>query len=449
MHGKRFGALIALVVGASCQRAAVPAHPVTRAVAPYEQKNIGPAIVQAWELDLAGQRDQARPILERVVATLAAKRQVGLGATNRGTLVAGGKFVVVSSPAGVMLICDVATGKVVGTAEHGVNVAPIKGTSLFVSSEATADLVIREAPSGKVLQRFEHTSGHAASDDGSVLVVSVPDAVVAYDLRTQKLTQRIALASGATAVDLILGDHATAVTAVMSGESVGITYELRTGEEIVRQPWHFDSGPPAFSPDGKTIALAGNAPRDERSDVVRLVDRATKKTIASSRACDYPTGFAFSPDGKYLAVGRLRQVCIFKVTGLRLLAKTPELRPGWRGGDDLQNTDVRVIDDLVFAETADGTVGVFTLPGAKKLFVGRGEVFRMGGKPVVAVEEPPELVSIAHGGSISRRVMTDEERERPWSVDDDADDVSDAVFARIDPYVCRIGDRLLPRLACD
>lgn len=447
MDGKTSCALVALAACAACYRASVTSPPAPR-VPPFNEHQLGSAIARVWELEIAGQQEQARPILARVVATLSAKGERGLGPTNFGTLVAGGKLVIVHSPAGIMLLCDVASGRVVGTTKHGVNVEPIQGTSLFVTSEADADLVVRQAPSGKLLQRFEHRSGSATLENGGLLVVSVPDAIVAYDTRKLAITRRIALAPNSPASDVFLGDHGTAVTAVMSDDSVAVTYELQRGQEIVRQPWYVDSGPPAFSPDGKTIALVGDAPPDDRSNEIRLVDRTTKKTLASSHACAYPTSFAFSRDGKYLAVGRLRQVCIFTVPGLRLVAKTPELRPGWPG-DDLQHTDVRIIDDLVFAQTADGTIGVFTLPGAKQLFLGRGQIFRVGGKPVVATEEPAELVSIAAGGSISRRALTDAERERPWSIDDDASDAPDAVLARIDPYVCRIRDRLLPRSACD
>src|SRR5262249_4160611 len=154
---------------------------------------------------------------------------------------------------------------------------------------------------------------------------------------------------------------------------------------------------PAFSPDHKTIALVADHKDREWSNDVRLVDRATRKTLATSSACGgVPSSFAFSADGKYLAAGDVRRAGIFYGKHLNLLAKTPEIRPSFRD-DDLQDTHVSFVHNLLVAVTGDGTAGIYTVPGMKKRFLERGLLVELGGEPRVATEDD-DIVSIGADG---------------------------------------------------
>ncbi len=332
--------------------------------------------------------------------------------------------------------------------------APIAHTHLFVTDEAEA-LVLREAPSGTVVQRFEDTSAHAVAADGSVVLVAVPGALVAYDTSTRAIRQRIALAPGTSAHWLHLDSSGTAVTAMQSGDDkenqTVVTYDLRTGQALLTHPYDGLGGrpQPAFSPDGQTMAAIDDQEIQHRYGV-KLVDRATQKTLATSTDWIGPTSFAFSATGKYLAVGGPRAACIFAVPGLRLVATTPTLRPPMRD-DDAQDTDVQVADNLLYAATIDGTVGVFTVPGGQTLFIERGFLVHMAGKLRV-VTESHEVLAVAANGAVSRRPLTTAERARntgPYALDDSQTPSDPAAFLRIGPHVCRIHEWLLPRAACD
>jgi hypothetical protein len=412
---------------------------------------LAPTIAEAWEFEIAWWPDLASPILARVMAALAPdKGTIGLGDAVYGKLIADGKLVALSSPAENVLVFDAATGMITGIARlheaaHGFSIVPVKKTELFLTYELGDALVVREALTARAVIRFEHVpngSAFAAADDGSVLVVAVRDELVVYDLKTRKITRRSAVPH---ALGVSLGNNGKSIIAEV-GE-VSIVYDTQTGQELARQPQAWYLGQPAFAPDGKTIALVADRKDNDWNKGVRLVDRATRNTLATSSACGgSPSSLSFSADGKYLAVGDIRRACILDAKSLKLVAQTPEIRSGAGPGDDLQHTRVSFVHHLLVAATDDGTVGIYTVPGMKKRFNERGFLVQISGKPVVATEDQ-HIVSIAADGSLSRRAMTPKERARGGG--DEDGEPSDAVWHRIDPNVCRVRDWLLPRAACD
>ncbi len=60
---------------------------------------------------------------------------------------------------------------------------------------------------------------------------------------------------------------------------------------------------------------------DERARVVRLSDRITDKTIATSTACAPAVSTTFDSTGKRLAVAGAAALCVLEVPSLRLLQR--------------------------------------------------------------------------------------------------------------------------------
>lgn len=340
-----------------------------------------------------------------VPRSVAPRPSHGLGAAF-GTLVADGAYVVLRSSE-MTLLADTTSGAITSTTlPYAVSVEPIPGTPLFVTHELEA-LVLREAPTGNTLERFVGAQEPAISN--GLLLVAVPGEIIAYDVHARAVTRRIPTPN-AWASDLAILDRALSATVTFDDSTIEppstqITYDLTTGAELLRQYASYDVGPPAFS-KGRIAATV--TPRGyDRPDDIRLVDRQTRKTLATSSACDYPTSFAFSEDGRYLAVGQLLRVCIFDTTGskLRLVARTPPLRTSGPG-DDLQDTTVRIANGTLYAESGDGTSATYRVPSGKPL--------------TTPTQTEPPIV-----------------------------EVPDAIMERVGRHVCHLDGRLLPRAACD
>jgi len=144
-------------------------------------------------------------------------------------------------------------------------------------------------------------SAVVASADRSLRVVALPDKRELRRLTFTEIPAAVALSpSGAL---LAVG-----------GFGFLDLYELATGKQVahVADPiGHLSINALAFSPDGKTLAAAGDAGR------VKLFDGATAKELrAISGLSKIVNAVAFAPDGKALAVAGVDDaVSLFAVSG--------------------------------------------------------------------------------------------------------------------------------------
>lgn len=196
------------------------------------------------------------------------------------------------------------------------------------------------------------------------------------------------------------GNHLGPITAI-SGDARG-RYAVTVSEDKTARVWELASGqlsqvlrPPigeeslgalyavTMSPDGSTVAVAGNSAFDGSTHAVYLFDRQTgairnKGTITGMQAPVLK--LSWSGDGRYLAVGLRQQ-------GLRVFRTAPEL--GFEGEDVEFNDGVSGMDF-----SRDGRLVVAARDGALRLYrVGKGvqRLLRQrapGGTPLSMVFSP-------------------------------------------------------------
>ncbi len=217
-------------------------------------------------------------------------------------------------------------------------------------------------------------------------------------------------------------------------------------------PAPFDASPPSYSSDGKLLAYGYRWATDTaQGGKTLLVDRATRKTIATSSAIGYPTATRFSKSGKLLLVGELRKLSILEVPSLRVLASTGFLRASSSIDDDLQNvSDIEIVgnDAAFWASTADGTSAVFRLPAGTLVWKGRGErsIDTAGVQRFLDRAEKNQLVTIDAKLAVTTRALTQAEIDAPYPTLDDPR--AEKLRSALEGTVCTLRERVFPLAAC-
>ena len=180
--------------------------------------------------------------------------------------------------------------------------------------------------------------------------------------------------------------------------------------------------------------------------------------MRSTSSCGFAQGTAFSRDGRWLAVGDLRRACLFALPSLRLVARTPFIRPRWPVDDDLQNLSALEFlegDTVLFVRTSDGSAGLARIPQGTFFWKGRGEL-RAGATPgthaVLDQADGQIIVAIGPGQQARAGALDAAERELGAPIKGLAADPSvadQAMRKELQTFVCQIGPWLFPLPACD
>ncbi len=237
------------------------------------------------------------------------------------------------------------------------------------------------------------------------------------------------------------------------------SYDVDSGVSIGRFGGVFTPGPER-SGNGRWAVVSDESfdAAGNRASETWLVDLETKKTVARSHACDFPTEHAFSDDGKLVAVGDLRRACVLRVPQLTLVARTGFVRKQGFIDDDLQD-----ISGLWFSDsgrrlamtTSDGSFGLFRVKTGRSVFLGRGRpVFSLTSSDILLVD-PNEnrLITLDDGFQKAARTLSEDESygnapipEIPVGADFDNDNARANEMAR--RQVCHVGPWLLPKSDC-
>lgn len=173
----------------------------------------------------------------------------------------------------------------------------VVGLGLLVSTQVAS---AAERISAVAVAR-DGKSAVVASADRSVRVVSLPDKRELRRLSFTEIPAAVALSPSGALV-------------AVGGFGFLDLVELATGKQLAHLAdpiGHLSINALAFSPDGKTLAAAGDAGR------VKLYDGATAKELrAISGLSKIVNAVAFAPDGKTLAVAGVdNAVSLFAVSG--------------------------------------------------------------------------------------------------------------------------------------
>ena len=273
-----------------------------------------------------------------------------------------------------------------------------------------------------------------------------------WDVQARKRKVRIQHTSS-SAMTLSLADGERVV--VGSGSGGGSAWSTATGEHLFDFPGSSGTmASLALSTDGHYAAWGG-ADFDKSPPVgtTTLFDRQAKKVIATSHVSHYPTGFAFAPNGKWLAAGDLRKACLLTVPRLSLVACSAEVRPHAGFDDDLQDA----WSTFVAASTA---VVIVTGDGSALVASSTHHDDDLE-RPRRGVRRRRRLgVPRRHRQSRSLRDWTQRRVERtqarrissrprrcPETHPTEA--AHAALLDRLDAVTCHVGDRVFPLAACD
>ena len=246
-------------------------------------------------------------------------------------VLADGKMAAVSDygksgdPGRLVLLIDLATGKVVSRVDIGAGSRPhglkaLRDGRLLVTAEGTRELVVVDPMAGKVTQRIP-TGGQV-----SHMVAASPDGRRAYVA---------SLGSGAVSViDLKPGKAVTQVPTGKGAEGIDVT------------------------PDGREIWVAN---RD--ANTVSIIDAKLLQVVFTIRAPEFPIRVKFTPDGRRALVSYTGSGDV----GVYDVATRAEIKRIPIGRDAVEGTQSRVFQKRF--GTSPAPVGIFISPDGKRAWV--------------------------------------------------------------------------------
>jgi WD40 repeat protein len=219
-----------------------------------------------------------------------------------------GKIVVVSKERSAACLLETATGKEIGeVAGARSDEAAFSADGKTVALRATRrdQVILYKVGDGTELRRWPEGAGTRVDARGR----PVPP-------RRGEQIDGVALSPDAKVA-------AAAFAGTRNLEGLVRFWDTATGKELRSLGWSGASfGGMAFSPDGRVLALAGG------KSGLRVWDVATGRELWDHRPShrNAPSGFAFSPDGKWLATGHAGLVRLWDVATGRELLPAPEQR---------------------------------------------------------------------------------------------------------------------------
>ncbi len=224
-------------------------------------------------------------------------------------------------------------------------------------------------------------------------------------------------------------------------------FDADTGSERGAWPDRLGSGVPDFAPDGRLLAVADAATND-----TQVVDVATGKTVARSRACPGSIGAAFTRSGSVLAVSARTGACGFELPSLRLRWRvTLQTEKAWESIDYHNDLSIAgfVGDDAAAVVTSSqgSRVAVIGLASGRVLFDGCGDYVPETGAILTCIEGGQSaVITFDRRASLHRRALS--EAERRGVIPELGRAPENAMCALADAAACRVGDWIVPASAC-
>ncbi len=464
----RLGVMVALCL-VGCGSAPSPrAHVVV--LQPVTQHPTPPAAsipddpAQAYALGYTwwheGRNEDALRAFRSVIATLVARSAIGKRPGDKLRVEPGlatesvrdGDRVVVQTEGGLLLASS-ATGALERFVPLPTAVSLIALGGGLVAVATNEDEVLLDAASGETVERVAHAQA-VTPGKAYFTVQGSNDSGVFVELWDAGKRKRLRTLGDPTLQNVMSVAFSGDETAVVAGDgSQGVVWEAATGERVGAFPGISGAiSLPGFSPDGRFIAYGSvDFEKNPQVGTTFLLDRKTRKVVATSHASHYPSGYAFSKD--QLAVGDLRRACLLRVPQMTLVACSPEVRPNMGPDDDLQDAHPTFVADAraLAVETSDGSMLVAKVPSLATSWKGRAHLQLAPDHTAYLVDsENHDLLAVAPSGIPAHvRAIAEEEnpdllREtHPWQED------ANRAIGHVSSMACHAGYWVFPAGACN
>jgi hypothetical protein len=453
--------LLAACAEHATPRAVVSVPPATSAEGPAPKLDVDAAMAHGWSLIAAGRGDEGLAALRAVAAAAAPSvlpRRPMCGQDDPDLqLSADGRIFWLMTPRGFFFFTT-QPSPIGHAAVGGVGSTVLAGPRLLLSEVqdgATAPAVRALDLSGSARFEVAAASVVVASEAGSLVVLerwAEPHTFEAWDAAGGRLVHELSLAQGdeiAIGKPQVAPDERSVVLPLhrATRDHAYALFDVATGVE--RGAWPYDLGSlgPAFAHDGRMLAVA-----DAHTSDTQVVEAATGKTVARSRACPHPLGAGFTRSGRMLAVSSHTGACAFELPAMRLRWRAAlQSEKEWESvdyHDDLSIAGFVGDESAAVVTAAQGSrVVVVDLASGRKLFDGCGNFFPETGA-ILSCQDAggSAVVTFDRLGALHRRALS--EAERAGAVPELGLAPEQAMCALADAAACRLGDWIVPASAC-